>query len=130
MTDREITIIDLMADNGIASGQTEYAAQLLEMHELYPVGNFSMHLELDVAATAGTATVFYEVTNVKNGDMTRFIKPLGGSDIFTNFAKTDGVDADGRDLQDFNAETCYQVRIGVTATGGAVVIKKLIAAVQ
>lgn len=126
----QIDVMTLMENNSIASGQTEYSTRILEVFALQPDGNFSMQLELDDSST-GTATVFYECTNVKaSGAASRFIKPSGGSDIFATFAKTDGAGADGRDLRDFNMETCHQARIGVTAVGGDIVVKKLIVAVQ
>jgi hypothetical protein len=130
MKDNMIRVLSLMEDNSIAEGETEYSPILIEVYALQPNGNFSMQLEVD-ATSVGSATVFYECTNVKaSPDVDRFIKPASGSDIFTAFAKDAGAAGDGRDLKDFNVETCWQIRIGVTAVGGAVKIKKLICAVQ
>ena len=130
MNDNRISIIELLAGKIIASGATYAVPKLIEVYAYDPNGNFSMQLELDVAGTTGTATIFYKVTNNTDGlDADRFIKPVD-SDIFTAFAKTDGEDADGRDLVDFNVETCHQVQICVTANGGDIKIDKLIAAVQ
>lgn len=130
MNDNKIYPIVLMENNSIAAGATEYAAKIIDMYALHPNGNFSMQIELDADGTTGTATVHYECTNIEaSSDADRFIKP-SGADIFTAFFKTDGEGADGRDIRDFNVETCYQLRIGVTAAGGPVKIKRLIIAVQ
>ncbi len=128
MRDNEIRIIKLMENNSIADGETEYTKEI-PVAALQPNGDFSLHLEIDADATVGTATVFYEATNLEDGSATRFIKPAN-ADIFTAFAKNGGEGADGRDIRDFNIPTSYEFRIGVTANGGAVKIKKLIAAVQ
>ncbi len=129
MHDNHIQILNLLAGQVIASGTTHKCAALIEVYALQPNGNFSLQLELG-QESAGTATVFYKVTNIEaSGDADRFIKPAN-ADIFTAFAKTGGEDADGRDLKDFNVETCYQVQICVTANGGDIKVSKLIAAVQ
>lgn len=136
MRDNNIKLIELMANNSIAAGETEYAETLIEVAVLQPNGNFSMQIEMD-DASVGTATVHYECTNIDNTigvkrgvpPADRFIKPANAA-IFTEFAKNGGQGADGRNLADFNVETCYQVRIGVTAVGGDIKIKRLIAAVQ
>lgn len=129
MHDNHIYTIPLMAGKLIPAGETHYGPDI-NIHAFNPNGNFSAHIELD-AASVGTATVHYECTNVEaSGDEGRYIKPSASADIFTAFAKNGGAGADGRDLKDFNVETCHQFRIGVTAVGGNVVIKKIIVALQ
>jgi hypothetical protein len=129
MRDNTISIRSLMENNAIASGETEYSNPI-PVKALRPNGDFSLHLELDAAGTAGTATVFYEATNIEDATVAnRFVKPAN-ADIWTAFAKNGGEGADGKDIRDFNIETCSDFRIGVTANGGAVKIKRLIAALQ
>lgn len=130
MHDNHITTKVLFLNQLIAAGDPVYADDILEVFALQPNGNFSMQLELDDAATDGTLDVFYECTNVEaSGDDDRFVKPANAA-IYTDFAKNSGEGADGRDIRDFNIETCHQCRIGVQATGGSVKIKRLIVAVQ
>lgn len=137
MQDNKITPILLMENKTIASGETEYGP-IIEMYSLNPNGNFSIQLELDEDGTDGTLAVWHECTNIsatqaaKSGietDEERFIRPEH-STIHDAFAADSGFGEDGRDIRDFDVETCYQARIGVKANGGAVKIKRLIVAVQ
>lgn len=136
MIDNKISTILLMEGKTIAQDAIEYAANLIDAHALHPNGNFSLHIELD-EGTVGTLDVWYEATNISDTQgaksgveaADRFIKPANAA-VFEAFGAASGAGADGRDIKDFNIETCYQARIGVKAVGGVVKIKRLIAAVQ
>jgi len=135
MIDNKITPILLMENKTITDGETEYG-RTIEMYSLNPNGNFSVQIEL-AEGTVGAADVWYECTNLsdtqgaKSGVAVadRFIKPVH-SGIYEAFGLESGSAGDGRDLKDFSLETCYQVRLGVKAVGGDVIIKRLIVAVQ
>jgi hypothetical protein len=114
MSDSAITIFKIWNEKAIAqAGSVTYDVE----QKRYSVeGFFSLQIRVQ-SAGAGTVTVTYACSN----DGTNFVTPVGASDIFTTFSKTDGGGSDGRDLQSFEPPVCKWLRIIVTEDNVAAV---------
>lgn len=95
----------------IASGS--YTTDAIDLDANYGInGYISMQL---IVTGDGTIQVDY----LLSGDGVNFISPTGASSITTNFTKTSGTDADGKDYFSITPPVTKYIKFKFTETGTA-----------